>query len=206
MRFNTKLFRQLMAYLVKNAKELNGEYYRNRQELYQILSTACCVEPETVRSWAKSGRSPNSASLNRLERLLQVKPGFFEIGDDEVQSTIKNYTFKKEKVKMISEITDFTKSKIFELNTLLREYFQDMDTTENRLYELSWQVDGLRIALPENVYKNTDQFIQDELTEFITDTREDSDEEAYFERLKQLFALADRWEDIATQSLMPYMV
>lgn len=206
MKFNSKLFSQLVSYLVKNAKELNGEYYRTRKELYQILGTACCTEPETVRSWTRPGRAPNPTSLVRLENLLQVKPGFFEIGDDEVQSTIKNYTFKKEEVKMISEISDFTKSKIFELNTLLREYFQDMDTTENRLYELSWQVDGLRIALPENVYKNTDQFIQDELTEFITDTREDSDEEAYFERLKQLFALADRWEDIATQSLMPYMV
>lgn len=206
MKFNSKLFSQLVSHLVKNAKELNGEYYRTRKELYQILGTACCTEPETVRSWTRPGRAPNPTSLVRLENLLQVKPGFFEIGDDEVQSTIKNYTFKKEEVKMISEISDFTKSKIFELNTLLREYFQDMDTTENRLYELSWQVDGLRIALPENVYKNTDQFIQDELTEFITDTREDSDEEAYFERLKQLFALADRWEDIATQSLMPYMV
>ena len=205
MRFNTKLFRQLMAYLVKNTKELNGEYYRNRQELYQILATACCVESETVRAWTKSGRSPNSASLNRLERLLQVKPGFFEIGDDEVQSTIKNYTFKKEEVKMISEISDFTKSKIFELNTLLREYFQDMDTTENRLCELSWQVDGLRIALPKNAYDETNRFIQEDMEELVN-YEGGNDKEAYFEWLKQLFALADRWEDIATQTLMPYMV
>lgn len=146
MKFNSKLFSQLVAYLSKNAKELNGEYYRNRQELYQILGTACCAEPETVRSWTRHGRAPNPTSLVRLENLLQVKPGFFEIGDDEVPSTMENYAIKKEEVKMIS---DFTKNKIFELNTLLREYFQDMDTTDDRLCKLSWQVDTLRITVPK---------------------------------------------------------
>lgn len=46
-------------------------------------------------------------------------------------------------------ISDFTKNKIFELNTLLREYFQDMDTTDDRLYALSLQVDDLRITVPK---------------------------------------------------------
>lgn len=144
MKFNSKLFSQLVVYLAKNAKELNGEYYRTRKELYQILGTACCTEPETVRSWTRPGRAPNPTSLVRLENLLQVKPGFFEIGDDEVLSTMENYAIKKEEVKMIS---DFTKNKIFELNTLLREYFQDMDTTDDRLYALSLQVDDLRITV-----------------------------------------------------------
>ncbi len=40
----------------------------------------------------------------------------------------------------------------------------------------------------------------------MSDEEGGDDEKAYFERLKKLFALADRWEDIATQSLMPYMI
>lgn len=203
MKFNSKLFSQLVANLSKNAKELNGEYYRNRQELYQILGTACCAEPETVRSWTRHGRAPNPTSLVRLENLLQVKPGFFEIGDDEVPSTMENYAIKKEEVKMIS---DFTKNKIFELNTLLREYFQDMDTTDDRLCKLSWQVDTLRITVPKKIYDETERFIRKDLEDFVSDEEGGDDEKAYFERLKKLFALADRWEDIATQSLMPYMI
>lgn len=203
MKFNSKLFSQLVVYLAKNAKKLNGEYYRTRKELYQILGTACCTEPETVRSWTRPGRAPNPTSLVRLENLLQVKPGFFEIGDDEVLSTMENYAIKKEEVKMIS---DFTKNKIFELNTLLREYFQDMDTTDDRLYALSLQVDDLRITVPKKIYDETELFIRQDLADFVSDDGEGSDEEAYYERLKKLFALADRWEDIATQSLMPYMI
>ena len=97
MKFNSKLFSQLVAYLSKNAKELNGEYYRNRQELYQILGTACCAEPETVRSWTRHGRAPNPTSLVRLENLLQVKPGFFEIGDDEVPAQWRITQLKRRK-------------------------------------------------------------------------------------------------------------
>ena len=107
---------------------------------------------------------------------------------------------------MISEISDFTKSKILELNTLLREYFQDMDTTEDRLCKLSWDVDTLRITVPKKIYEATERFIRIDLEDFVSDYSEGSDEEAYYERLKKLFALADRWEDIATQSLMPYMI
>lgn len=156
-----------------------------------------------MRSWTRPGRAPNPTSLVRLENLLQVKPGFFEIGDDEVLSTMENYAIKKEEVKMIS---DFTKNKIFELNTLLREYFQDMDTTDDRLYALSLQVDDLRITVPKKIYDETELFIRQDLADFVSDDGEGSDEEAYYERLKKLFALADRWEDIATQSLMPYMI
>lgn len=108
MKFNSKLFSQLVSYLAKNVKELNGEYYRTRKELYQILATISCVEPETVRSWTRPGRAPNPTSLVRLENLLQVKPGFFEIGDDEVLSTVKNYT-NKEKFTMSTNVSDFTK-------------------------------------------------------------------------------------------------
>lgn len=203
MKFNSKLFSQMVAYLAKNTKELNGEYYRNRQELYQILAAICSVEPETVRSWTRPSRAPNPTSLVRLENLLQVKPGFFEIGDDEVPSTMENYAIKKEEVKMIS---DFTKNKIYELNTLMREYFQDMDTTDDRLCKLSWDVDTLRITVPKKIYEATERFIRIDLEDFVSDYSEGSDEEAYYERLKKLFALADRWEDIATQSLMPYMI
>lgn len=103
-------------------------------------------------------------------------------------------------------ISDFTKNKIFELNTLLREYFQDMDTTDDRLYALSLQVDDLRITVPKKIYDETELFIRQDLADFVSDDGEGSDEEAYYERLKKLFALADRWEDIATQSLMPYMI
>ena len=152
-----------------------------------------------MRSWTRPGRAPNPTSLVRLENLLQVKPGFFEIGDDEVLSTMENYAIKKEEVKMIS---DFTKNKIFELNTLLREYFQDMDTTDDRLYALSLQVDDLRITVPKKIYDETELFIRQDLADFVSDDGEGSDEEAYYERLKKLFALADRWEDIATQSLL----
>lgn len=204
MKFNSKLFSQLVAYLAKNAKELNGEYYRTRKELYQILSTACCVDPETVRSWTRPSRAPNPTSLVRLENLLQVKPGFFEIGDDEVLSTVKNYT-NKEKFTMSTNVSDFTKGKIFHLHSLMRKYFENMDDSEERFEQLSWEIEGLRIALPNNVYNATKRFLQEEdFEEFIA--AQGGDEVAFYECLKKLFALANKWEELATDLLMPYMI
>lgn len=203
MKFNSNLLSQLMAYMVKNVKELNGEYYRNRQELYQILATACCVEPETVRSWTRPGRAPNSSSLNRLERLLQVKPGFFEIGDDEVLSTVKNYT-NREKFTMCTNVSDFTKGKIFHLYSLMRTFFKNIDDSEERFEELTWEIDGLRIALPNNVYNATKMFMQEDLAGFIS--APGGDEVAFYESLKKLVALANKWEELATDLLMPYMI
>ena len=71
---------------------------------------------------------------------------------------------------------------------------------------MSWQVDTLRITVPKKIYDETERFIRKDLEDFVSDEEGGDDEKAYFERLKKLFALADRWEDIATQSLMPYMI
>lgn len=80
-----------------------------------------------------------------------------------------------------------------------------MDDSEERFQQLSWEIEGLRIALPNNVYNATKRFLQEEdFEEFIA--AQGGDEVAFYECLKKLFALANKWEELATDLLMPYMI
>lgn len=203
MKFNNILFRQILAHLAKNTRELDGKYFRNRQELYQILAEACCVQPETVRSWTKIEKSPNPTSLDRLEQVLNVEPGFFAVSEDTTLSIMDKYRITKEKVIMVS---DFIKEKIYDLNASILAYFEDVNESDERLDELWWAIERLRIALPNDVYDAAKIFLQQDLADFVNERESGNNEAAFLKRLKKHIELAERWRDIATRTLIPYMV
>lgn len=203
MGFNNNLFRQILAHLAKNTRELDGKYFRNRQELYQILSEVCYVQPETVRSWTRIGKSPNPTSLDRLEQVLNVEPGFFAVSEDTTLSTMDEYRGTKEKIKMVS---DFTKNKIFEVHECIIAYFEDINESDERLDKLWWAIERFRIALPNDVYDAVKTFLQEDLADFVNEREPGNNEAAFLKRLKKHIELFERWKDIATQSLMPYMI
>ncbi len=201
--FNNKLFRNFIAYQAKTQKEFKEHYIAKRQDMYDILSDLCGVEPDTVRSWTKPNKAPNPYSLEKLEEALGVNPGFFTISDD--KENFRTNTNNKENREMIS---DFTKNYIMTLNQSMREYFKDLDISDEEKYcALEDSVDDIRIALPTGIYEAAKNYIHSHLSDFVTDTKEQDakNDSAYYDYLKNLLTAAELWEKIATEQLLPYL-
>lgn len=198
-KFNNKLFRNLIAYQTKTQKEFKEHYIAKKQDMYDILADLCGVEPDTVRSWTKPNKAPNPYSLEKLEEALGVNPGFFTISDNNENFTIN--TNNKENREMIS---DFTKNHIMRLNQLIREYFKELDISDEEKYcALEDNIDDIRIALPKCVYEAAKNYIHSNLSDFVTETKEEN--ATYYDYLKNLLSVAELWENIATEKLMPYL-
>lgn len=198
-KFNNKLFRNLIAYQTKTQKEFKEHYIAKKQDMYDILADLCGVEPDTVRSWTKPNKAPNPYSLEKLEEALGVNPGFFTISDN--NENFKANTNNKENREMIS---DFTKNHIMRLNQLIREYFKELDISDEEKYcALEDNIDDIRIALPKCVYEAAKNYIHSNLSDFVTETKEEN--ATYYDYLKNLLSVAELWENIATEKLMPYL-
>lgn len=146
--WNRQKFKDTCDKIVTDKHEFKGKPIFSREELYEYLELEIHVNKETIKRWTQKGsKGPrNIEDLEKIEEVLGMK--FWE-SEEETSKKIQCSELGKENLQKCYE--------------LLKDHIASMEVeSEQRLADLSLEIDKLKFAIPTEIYEKIRGFIEQE--------------------------------------------
>ena len=221
--FDNWKFREILKRIVERG-ELNGEMVRNKRELYEKIGYALNFSPDTVKFWEReksNGPDPGKPEyLEKLGEFLGLPTG----------ALLKQISMEEEKTeeKRMARLSDFQKQQIMEIYEALKSLVSEMKLgDEDEYYRIRWGIERKKMILPDNLFKEIMQFVDDVVEEYVYDAEEPvfTEEEAEYDEngvmniktdaglkklmikfLENLQELDEKIDQFAEERLRPYLL
>lgn len=154
--------------VIKAIKE-NGTFkesnIKSKEQIYELIGKAVGVEKDTAKSWTRessSGPGDNNLVAN-VEKALGITVGLLGRREEK--------PMKKEKQRF--KLTDFNKNAIQSCYMLMKEYIHSDEVEDEDCFaNMCAEVGKYRIAIPEEIYKEIQQCIDEFLAPIVYEYRD----------------------------------
>ena len=146
--WNRQKFKDTCDKIVTDQHEFNGNPIFSRECLYEYLESEIHVNKETIKRWTQTGsKGPrNLEDLRKIEEVFEME--FWESEKD---------TAKK------IRCSELGKENIQKCYELLKDHIASMEVEdEQRLADLTSEIDKLKLAIPPEIYEKIEIFIKEE--------------------------------------------
>lgn len=152
---------------VKKEGTILHQKVTTKEQIYEALGKELGYSTETVKSWGRptsNGPTENDV-IAYIEKILGVSEN--ELGRR--SEKIMNVT----KPNIQSTISDFNKKLIYDCYKEMKDYLHSDDVeSEDRFCEMYNNISKCEIAVPAELFKKIDQFVDDNLAPIVYDRKE----------------------------------
>ena len=151
---------------IKKCGVFNGKQVKSKEKIYDELVMMLGYEKDTLKSWARINSNGPYYEEDRvkLEEILGLQKGALYIVEQRKGGNGKMRTDVK--------ISEVTRQAILSCYISMREYLRsDEVESEERFIEMEYEVQKLKIAIPQFVFGEIEGFIDKELAPIIYDKK-----------------------------------
>ena len=212
--WNHSLYKELLKETKKRRTLFEKGDVKTYTDIYAGIADELKLEISTVRNWTckDSGGPGRQSDYKKLGDIFGIDPGMLLCEESE--------EIKLDEQKEDVYMTEFCKKNIFECYKLMKNFVTNMEIEDEDKYgELLSAIKTYEVAIPENVYRKIENFVNDVLGKEIDRIYRESDDSIQDIKLdevesmkmlgrfmEKIWEMDQKLEKFGTEELRPMLI